>query len=269
MSTMTWQAYNFRDDDGDGKGDTWYSDWSKHTARLGRPYLNRGVPYTFRHNDLPFLHWLAWSGRSVDYLADPDLDTVAGGRALARAYDLIVFPGHHEYVTAHEYDVVEQFRDLGGNLMFLSANNFFRRVERRGGRMRLIGLWRDLGRPESELIGVQYRGNDKGTHRGPWIVRSTETEPWLFAGTDLEDRMTFGNGGFEIDRTAPTSPKGVHVVAEIPNLFGRGFTAQMTYYETPRGAKVFAAGAFRLVAEPLRPQISRLLENLWARLSHP
>ena len=45
LSTMTWQAYNFRDDDGDGKGDTWYSDWSRHTARLGRPYLNRGVPY--------------------------------------------------------------------------------------------------------------------------------------------------------------------------------------------------------------------------------
>ena len=172
-------------------------------------------------------------------------------------------------MTSHEYDVVDQFRDLGGNLMFLSANNFFRRVDRRGDRMFLIGLWRDLGRPESELIGVQYRGNDQGTHRGPWIARRTEAEPWLFAGTDLRDGMTFGNGGFEIDKTEPTSPKGVHVVAEIPNLFGRGFTAQMTYYETPRGAKVFAAGAFRLVAEPLRPQISTLLENLWARLSRP
>ena len=121
--------------DDDGKGDTWYADWKRHTARLGRPYLNRGVPFNFGRWDLPFLHWLARNGRSVDYLADADLETVASGRALAEAYDLIVFPGHHEYVTSHEYDVVEQFRDLGGNLMFLSANNFFRRVDRRGDQM--------------------------------------------------------------------------------------------------------------------------------------
>jgi hypothetical protein len=45
-------------------------------------------------------------------------------------------------------------------------------------------------------------------------------------------------------------------------------TAQMTYYETRRGAKVFAAGAFylsRLVH--VDPLTSRLLENLWARLT--
>ena len=269
MPTLTWQAYNIRDEGGDGKGDTWYADWKRHTARLGRPYLNRGVPFNFGRWDLPVLHWLARNGHRVDYLADADLDSVARGRALADAYDLIVFPGHHEYVTEHEYDVVEQFRNLGGNLMFLSANNFFRRVDRRGGRIVLIGLWRDLGRPESELVGVQYRGNDGGTHRGPWIVRRIEAEPWLFAGTGLRDRMTFGNGGIEIDKTASTSPKGVHVLAEIPNLFGPGFTAQMTYYETARGAKVFAAGAFRFVTEPPEPQLSRLLGNLWARLSRP
>ena len=34
------------------------------------------------------------------------------------------------------------------------------------------------------------------------------------------------------------------MVAEIPDLFGPGMTAQMAYYETKGGAKVFAAGAF-------------------------
>src|SRR5262249_50586162 len=29
MPTFTWQAYNLRDDDGDGKGDTWYADWTR------------------------------------------------------------------------------------------------------------------------------------------------------------------------------------------------------------------------------------------------
>src|SRR5919109_326079 len=43
LPTLTWQAYNRRDDDGDGKGDSWYADWKKRTVLLGRPFLNRGV----------------------------------------------------------------------------------------------------------------------------------------------------------------------------------------------------------------------------------
>jgi hypothetical protein len=35
-------------------------------------------------------------------------------RVLAAKYDLIVFPGHHEYVTTREYDLVEGYRNLAG-----------------------------------------------------------------------------------------------------------------------------------------------------------
>jgi hypothetical protein len=58
-------------------------------------------------------------------------------------------------------------------------------------------------------------------------------------------------------------------VAEIPNLYGPGFTAQMTYYETPAGAKVFAAGAFSLAGSVWEPEMQRLMTNLWERLSNP
>jgi hypothetical protein len=270
LPTLTWQAYNLRDDNGDGKGDTWYADWKVHTARLGRPFLNRGVPYNFRRYDLPFLHWLAWTGREVDFLSDADLDGVPSGQALSRAYDLIVFPGHHEYVTTHEYDLVEGYRDLGGNLAFLSANNFFWRIVKHGDVMEKTEQWRDRGRPEASLIGVQYRGNDRGGHRGPWIVRDVSAARWLFAGTGLKDGSTFGSGGIEIDKTATGSPLGVDVLAEIPNLFGPGFTAQMTYYETPAGAKVFAAGAFTLAGAVLDdPIVNRLMENLWTQVARP
>jgi hypothetical protein len=47
LPTYTWQAYNFRDDDGDGKGDIWYANWNRHTASLARPFLARGVPPHF------------------------------------------------------------------------------------------------------------------------------------------------------------------------------------------------------------------------------
>jgi hypothetical protein len=58
-------------------------------------------------------------------------------------------------------------------------------------------------------------------------------------------------------------------VAEIPNLYGPGFTAQMTYYETSAGAEVFAAGAFSLARSCWTPDVNLLLTNLWARLATP
>ena len=39
-------------------------------------------------------------------------------------------PGTPSTSPGHEYDAVERYRDLGGNLIFLSSNNFFRRVDR-------------------------------------------------------------------------------------------------------------------------------------------
>ena len=47
LPTNTWQAYNFRDADGDGWGDTWYAGGSPPVA-LDRPYLHRGVPPRFK-----------------------------------------------------------------------------------------------------------------------------------------------------------------------------------------------------------------------------
>ena len=106
---------------------------------------------------------------SVDFLSQWDLEHVGEPSARsARAYDLIVFAGHHEYVTTREYDLVEGYRDLGGNLMFLSANNYYWRG--RATRRHVIEKsqrWRDLGRPESALVGVQYiglPGDPRGVH---------------------------------------------------------------------------------------------------------
>jgi hypothetical protein len=269
LPTYTWQAYNFRDDNGDGRGDTWYAGWKQDWARLARPFLSRGVPPHFRQYDLPFLHWLAQTGKAVDFFSDTDLDAVGDGAALADAYDLIVFPGHHEYVATREYDAVERFRDLGGNLLFLSANNFFWRIVVHGGVMTRTQQWRDLGRPEASLVGVEFIGTDGGFHRGSWLVRDAPAARTVFHGIRLGEDGAYGNGGIEVDHTAPSSPPGTQVLAEIPHLFGERFTAQMTYYETPTGAKVFAAGAFSLVGNARARPPRVLLANLWALCSQP
>ena len=309
MPTQTWQAYNFRDENGDRIGDTWYADASRDTVRLGRAFLNRGVPPHYKYYDEPFLRWLQATGKKVDYLSDAELNRVSSGRELARDYALIVFPGHHEYATTHEYDVVTSFRNRGGNLMFLSANNFFWQVRIHGDVMTKTLRWRQLGRPEGALIGVQYRANDEGTHRGrwqvrihgdvmtrvarwrdigrpeaaligveyfdwdhatgrrgPWIVRNVSAAPWIFAGSGLGFASRFASGGIEADSTDAHSPANVRVLARIPNIFGDGRSAEMTYYQHD-GAKVFAAGAFTLAGSVWQRPVKRMIENLWARLA--
>ena len=269
LPTNTWQAYNLHDADGDGWGDTWYAGGNPPVV-LDRPYRARGVPPRFRRYDYPFLRWLEQTRRDPDFFTDDDVDALASGDDLRRLYDLVVFPGHTEYVSQHAYDVVERYRDLGGRLVFLSANNFFWKVEREGNAIRRIAQWRTLGRPESRLLGIQYRANDDGTRQGPYIVSDVDAAPWLFAKTGLANGSVIGEevGGFgiEIDSVTPESPPGTTVLARIPDLFGPGVTAEMAYYETPAGARVFSAGAMDFPAVLFTDVGVKLLDNLWRHM---
>jgi hypothetical protein len=267
LPTNTWQAYNHEDEDGDGWGDTWYAGWVGRSVRLNRHFVGWGIPPRFRAYDLNFLHWLARTGREVDFLSDTDLGRVRNAHALAAAYDLVVFPGHHEYVTQREFNLVRGYRNLGGNLIFLSANNFYWHLDRNGELIRRTARFRRLHQPEAELIGTAYVANDRGGHPQPWVVQDPDATPWLFAGTGLERGSTFGLAGIEVDERSPASPPGTIIVASIPNAIGR-HRADMTYYERG-GAKVFAAGAFTLAGEATWGPIVPLLNNLWAHMSAP
>jgi N,N-dimethylformamidase beta subunit-like, C-terminal len=267
LPTNTWQAYNFADADGDGWGDSWYVNGAFRRVDIGRPYSDSGIPLRFRDFDSAIIAWLSARG-NVDFLTDLDLEHVPNGDLLAHVYDLIVFPGHEEYTTAHEYNVVQRYRNLGGNLMFLSANNLFWKVVFKGQVMRRVGEWRNLGRPEASLVGVQYVANNYGIHQGAYIANTTAA-PWVFAGTGLANGQSFGRYGYEIDIRSPATPPGTILLASIPDLMGPGRTAEMTYYETAAGAKVFAAGALNFGASVGDPVVARILDNLWARLSRP
>ena len=100
----------------------------------------------------------------------------------------------------------------------------------------------------------------------------TLVSPRIFATLNGD---TFGLYGIEIDAATSDSPAETYVLAAIPDVFGPGRTAQMTYYETAGGAKVFAAGALNFggsvlpVGRVKDERLSRLIANIWDRLSQP
>jgi hypothetical protein len=271
LATHTWAAYNHWDANADGTGDTWYANQRIKAVNLQRPFLNQGKPPYYRTYDRGFLRFLVQKGHKADYISDEDLDTYESGEQLAQLYDLIVFHGHHEYQTWRSFDLVERYRDLGGNLAFLSANNFFWRVDLKDNKIWRIKKFRDYGRPEARLVGVQYRANDRGGRAQPYVVTNRDGAPWLFAGLPFVNGEPLGTAryGIEFDMVTPDSPPGTTVVAEVnPGLRDPSIRGQMAYYETAAGAKVFAAGTLGFGGSS-NPVGDVMFVNLWARLARP
>jgi hypothetical protein len=263
LPTNTWQAYNFEG------GDSWYEHSNVHRIDLARPFIAGGVPPRYGDYDRNFERWLTRHQYEPDFVSDDDLDRLSGAGSLAH-YRLIVFPGHEEYTTAHEYDLITGYRDLGGHLAFLSANDFFYKVTKRGNTMIGRWRWRDLGRPEAALVGAQYVGWNEGRYRNrPFRITGAHKAPWLFARTGLHNGSQYGTYGIEVDSRTAASPPGTVVLADIPDIFGPGKTAEMTYYTTARGAKVFSAGVMNFGGSSLWPAVNTMVENLWVKLSAP
>jgi hypothetical protein len=269
LHTYTWEAYNHYDADGDGWGDTWYAANDIHKVDLSRPYTQGGAPPSWRMYDVPFLHWLYATGKQVDFISDQDLAKFGSPEELARLYDLIVFPFHEEYVTSHMYDLIGGYRDLGGNMIFLSSTNLLWKIGRHGNVINRVAQWRTLGRPESSILGVQYRGNDEGRHRGYYQLTPDGMHSWQAAGVDDAGLAKWPWLGIEYDMQTSVSPIGTDVLAEIdPHLPNPEIRGDMTYYEQG-GAKVFSSGTLNLTSALIYPPFQRLLANVWTRLTAP
>ena len=169
LPTRTWQAYNFRDDNGDGLGDTWYAIAQLRPARSTGPFsAAASLPTSATTTSTSSTGCLAVASGSTSSPRQSSMRATPRP-PLHRAYDALVFPGHHEYVTEAEYDNVEGFRDLGGDLVFLSANNFFWRI--------------DLGARRHDP-GRARPGRERAVG-APWVAR---LGPGRACGHDYSDR---------------------------------------------------------------------------------
>jgi hypothetical protein len=257
----TWYAYDFFDDNRDGFPDSWYYRQGNDLASIQRPFDHSGVPWQFSTQMWPFLRWARLHNAPADFLSQADFTALAP--ELAQDYDLIVVPSHLEYVTPEEYDALQKYRDAGGDLIFLSSNDLYWRVDVAGTLMHRVGRWRDLGRPESALVGAQYAGS-KTNDTGPYTVGDTAPTSWAFANTGLASGATFSDVGNEFDLPTTFSPPGTQVLATVTTPYHRG---AMTYYDLGN-AKVFDAGTY-FTGRVLEAAESKLLENLWNHSDAP
>ena len=205
-------------------GRQWYVSDAIPSVDLDRPFLGFGVPFRFRDWDLNFIAWLNRTGKHVEFLSDDDLERRSRAATTWRAPTTSSSsPGHEEYMTAHAYDVVERYRDLGGNLMFLAANNFFWKVRAEGTAADAGRPVARHGRPEAALVGVQYVGSNHGAAAGavhggraPRRRRGRSPAPGSCDGTRS------GRYGIEIDARTAASPPGIQVLAADPGPDGAG-----------------------------------------------
>ena len=156
--------------------------------------------------DQPIIAWLAQSF-PLEFCTNVDL--ALDDRLLDR-YQLFISCGHDEYWSDRMRDRVEAFGLDSGNVLFLTGNTMYRRVEftAAGRLMRRVKIpndprvppepnplqpgWRDFGRPEALTTGLMWSGGHWTSalpSRGYTVADATS---WVFAGTGLNNGGIFG-----------------------------------------------------------------------------
>jgi N,N-dimethylformamidase len=276
-STNTWNAYN-----GWG-GMSAYSEPQPRTLSLDRPMPVANPEGEGRNHlvraEMWVLDWMAESGYSVDVYSDIDLHR---GWDWLEEYSALVVSTHSEYWTEPMRDHLDAYLDSGGSLLYLSGNGMYWKVTydptcrvmeiRKDGKPHYQtgeegGLWRNLGRPEHNVLGVGYARPGYMTF-APYRIE--DPSHWIFEGLGLKEGDLIGgegiNGGaasgWEADQVregwSPANmavlakginpvdymPPGTSIVYPEPNYEWDGSGgAHMTYYDHPGGGGVFSVGS--------------------------
>lgn len=246
--------------------------------------------------DTHLLAWLEQVGIAFDCISDEDLDRE--GAAALRPYRCVMTGTHAEYWSTNMRDGLDRFRDEGGRIMHMGGNGLYWRIAFDPGGSGAIevrrcevgngwitapgesyhafsgeygGLWRRLGRPPQESVGVGFvgQGFDLCSHYRRLPASRDPRAAFIFAGVDddiIGDFGLIGGGaaGIELDRTDPAlgTPPNTLILArseghtanylptveellinyvnqaEISPVYG-----EMVFFETASGGAVFATGS--------------------------
>ena len=272
-SVLTYHAYNnFPNDGSTGKSaydsNSYGADTQLGTLRavklsFDRPYASDGSGKIFEwEHDL--IKFIEQQGYDVSYTTD--IDTHVHPERLLDAKGFLS-TGHDEYWSGAMRDGVEAALTGGVNLAFFGANTCYWQVRLQpaaGGvpnREMVIYkndildpepdpakktiLFRDTGRAEQHVIGVQYI--DYGNSNTDFVAQNTSH--WIYNGSGLSTGSVVpGIMGYEVDTQFPEYllPDSVSytVLGRSPftGIDYGSVLADTVIYETPLDTQVFASG---------------------------
>lgn len=180
--------------------------------------------------DSHLISWLHAKGIGYDIISDHELH--AEGAAVLAGYKAVTTTTHPEYHTSETLDALRDYRDAGGNLLYLGGNGFYWRIARHMENDSLLeirraedgirawaaepgeyynafdgtygGLWRRSGRAPQALVGIGFAAQGE-FHGAPYQrICHDPAFDWVFEGMTEEffgDYGFSGNGaaGFELD----------------------------------------------------------------------
>ncbi|WP_124728107.1 N,N-dimethylformamidase beta subunit family domain-containing protein [Staphylospora marina] len=246
---------------------------------LDRPVIEAtpmGEPNHLTNAEKLTLAWLETHNIPYTLICDSDLHEDPG---ILDQFGTLLINTHGEYWTPVMRNALLKFLDRGGNLMTLAGNSIYWKTIIQDHHVEVCkisthhtltgepgGLWRDVGQPESSVLGVQYTTAGYMTFH-PYEVK--EPDHWVFAGTDLKKGSLFGEkglnrwgpgaSGLETDKMTSVTPKNAVLLAKGTNPDNGG--ADMIYYDHPGGGGVFSTGSVAytssLTVDPIVSQITR------------
>ena len=213
--------------------------------------------------------FLEQNGYDVAYAPDPALDA---NPAILLHHKAVVIGGHSEYWTMAAYDGALAARTRGIGLAFISANEIYWQVryernQKGAARRVMVGYkgyepdpipdpklqtirWRDLGRPEQKLIGIQFPIDGNQNFGGqPYVPENADH--WVYDGSGLSNGVPVKVEavGYEIDNYDPSvgPPDGTEytILANSPfvNFNNLTYIHNSSIYRGSGGNWVWATGS--------------------------
>ena len=230
-SVLTWQSYNQWGGESLYKGADGNRETAASVVSFDRPYDGDGSGQ-FRYMEQPLITLMEKAGLDINYITDFEVDSNPEVFAQTRS---IVLGGHSEYWTRSMRQHFENAVASGTNLIVFGGNTGYAITEINARDISGRTPYREIGQPESLLLGSQYFAV---AIRKDLV--SSNVWPFSVLGIDAQIKGIYG---YEADTAMGTVGPGVQVLARaVISPTEKGFVAMSTYYTAPSGATVMNIG---------------------------
>jgi len=236
-----------------------------YKVSFNRPYTQNDGAGLYFPGDYEMVMWLEREGYDVKYISSEDMETpniLSGSKVFLSNF-------HDEYWSMNMYNNIINARNSGVDAAFFTSNNIYWQIRfeaSSGGvanrtivcykdadldPMASINpllttvLFRDVGMPENEFLGVMFDNlMGYGEHR-PWVVANASH--WVYASTGLNNGDQIDTlAGYEVDRyfNNGRAPANVTLLSNSPYVnpsLQVDSLQEASIYQAASGAYVFNA----------------------------